>query len=65
MSPVAGSEGAVVGTAVKTAAVPALSTMAGVTDAMPLSFLIAFSSPVRRVSVAGDSAAFFWLASFC
>ena len=63
MSTVSGDEGAVVAIAVNTATVPFLSTVAGETDLMPGSFLIASSRSVRRVSVAGDSASFFCWAS--
>ena len=65
VSSVSGSDGAVVGIAVNTAAVPFLSTVAGDTDLMPGSFSIAFSRSVRRVSVAGDSASCFCCASCC
>src|SRR5215208_7111382 len=65
VSMVSGFEGAVVAIAVKTATVPFLSTVAGDTDLIPGSFLIASSRSVRRVSVAGDSASFFCCSSCC
>jgi hypothetical protein len=52
------SDGAVVGMAVKTAAVR-LSTVAGETDLTPCVFLIELSRSVRGGSVAGELACFF------
>ena len=63
-SSVAWAFGAVFGMAVNTAAVPAGSTAAGETVLMSESFATAFSRLVKRVSVEGDSACFFWFASF-
>ena len=58
-------DGAVVAVAVITAAVPFLSSAGGETVLMPSVFLIALVSFVSRGSVAGFSAAFFCLSSFC
>jgi hypothetical protein len=54
-STVSSEEGAVVGIAVKTAASPLESTVAGVTDCTPAVFPMSFSSVVSRVSVADDA----------